>query len=513
MPRVTPQPAGAPQRASLAIWIAGLLLGAAYLALAAVHVSCGLMNADEGFYALAARAVWQGELPYRDFGYTQMPLLPYVNGAVMSLTRFGLFEQRAINGLWAALAVLLGVRLLVRRGLAGRAVFLVGLFALTPSWQYYIHLGKTYGLVSLVAMAAVTVLLEWGPGTRKSIVLAALCVVGVGCRLPAAPFFGLLWLASLRDREGFVARQAGIAGITLAASAALLLLPFFLAAPAQARFWVVDFFRISVPLRDFRVSGREMLALAPALWALVAAVGLHGLLRRRSWSWSESAVAVAALAALGFNLLPRGAYDEYGVPFLLPLAVSILLLAPELPWPALGRNSLAVAALIFQLAIIPALYAPFQKAEVKQSWSRWLPLSGAPYDVHLRAEIREARRTLAGALPPGAEFQGSAVILAVEANRPVPRRLRMGAFAVTSDYPPVEADRLHLMTFDELAEIYRAPETRVLGLHSVNLFNYSWSVPSFRSQTPQERGAWAARFSNLYQPVYRDPEFQILVRR
>jgi hypothetical protein len=38
-------------------------------------------------------------------------------------------------------------------------------------------------------------------------------------------------------------------------------------------------------------------------------------------------------------------------------------------------------------------------------------------------------------------------------------------------------------------------------------------VPSFRSQTPQERGVWAARFASLYQPVYRDPEFQILVRR
>ncbi len=148
VPAASPELAPAKQVSWLA-WLGLGLAGGLYLGLAGFHVACGLMNVDEGFYATAARAVWQGELPYQDFGYTQTPLLPYVNGALMKLTRFGLFEQRAINGLWALLALALGVRLLLRRALAGRAVFLVALFALTPAWQYFVHLGQDVWLHQL----------------------------------------------------------------------------------------------------------------------------------------------------------------------------------------------------------------------------------------------------------------------------------------------------------------------------------------------------------------------------
>jgi hypothetical protein len=79
-----------------------LLVVGIHLVSACWHVLYGGMNSDEGFYAIAARSVWQGDLPYRDFGHTQMPLLPYINGLMMQFTGFGLFEQRAINGLWGA---------------------------------------------------------------------------------------------------------------------------------------------------------------------------------------------------------------------------------------------------------------------------------------------------------------------------------------------------------------------------------------------------------------------------
>ena len=35
---------------------------------------------DEGFYLVASKLVYQGKVLYRDFHYTQMPLLPYVYG-------------------------------------------------------------------------------------------------------------------------------------------------------------------------------------------------------------------------------------------------------------------------------------------------------------------------------------------------------------------------------------------------------------------------------------------------
>ena len=105
-----------------------LVVGGLHLVSACWHVLYSGMNSDEGFYAVAARSVWQGDVPYRDFGHTQMPLLPYINGLMMQLTGFGLFEQRAINGLWGALTLALAAIWLSRRTNVYWALGLVAFF-------------------------------------------------------------------------------------------------------------------------------------------------------------------------------------------------------------------------------------------------------------------------------------------------------------------------------------------------------------------------------------------------
>ena len=57
------------------LWIL-LLAWAAAAALAAVNVWFGPLNQDEGWYLLAAQNVSRGMTPYRDFLYTQGPVLP-----------------------------------------------------------------------------------------------------------------------------------------------------------------------------------------------------------------------------------------------------------------------------------------------------------------------------------------------------------------------------------------------------------------------------------------------------
>ena len=59
------------------------------IVLAAIFVPLallGLVDPDEGMYPLNARLVLEGKVPYRDFHYPQMPLLPYLYGAWMRLT-------------------------------------------------------------------------------------------------------------------------------------------------------------------------------------------------------------------------------------------------------------------------------------------------------------------------------------------------------------------------------------------------------------------------------------------
>ena len=86
-----------------------------YLVSAYWHIFHGALNPDEGFYAVTTRAVAQGEMPYRDFGFTQPPVVLYANSLPLSVTGFGLFQQRFVNGLWAAAALTLAANWLARQ--------------------------------------------------------------------------------------------------------------------------------------------------------------------------------------------------------------------------------------------------------------------------------------------------------------------------------------------------------------------------------------------------------------
>ena len=188
-------------------WLVVALAAGLHVASAAWHVGFGGMNSDEGFYAVATRAVAQGEVPYRDFGFSQPPLVLYANCLPLSAVGFGLFAQRAVNGLWAALALALAARWLAGRTRWEWGVALAVGFSLSAPWMYFIHLGKTYGFTTLLVMLAAWAFLTLRAGPRRNAVLGVLAALGVGTRLGTAPFFGLLWLLALWPGRRATARE------------------------------------------------------------------------------------------------------------------------------------------------------------------------------------------------------------------------------------------------------------------------------------------------------------------
>src|SRR5919201_503325 len=72
----------------------GMAVTAAFLVPLAVW---GGVDNDEGYYGLAAKLAFQGEIPYHDFFYTQAPLLPYVYGAWMQVFGVSLEATRALS--------------------------------------------------------------------------------------------------------------------------------------------------------------------------------------------------------------------------------------------------------------------------------------------------------------------------------------------------------------------------------------------------------------------------------
>jgi len=497
------------------LWVGAGLLALVYAALAAFHVAYGDMNVDEGFYATATRAVWQGEMPYRDFGFTQPPLVAYVNAPMLGLTRFGLFPQRVVNGVWGLLALLLAVRLVCRRGGASAALTLAAIFTCTTGWLYFVHLGKTYALTSLLVMGMATVYVEMKPGWIKSTLLSLLVVLATACRLPAVPFLALLWLAALGEGGRPTWRRVLIAVATLACSAAIILLPFIIAAPEQTWFWTVEFHRISVPKKDWHVSWNDLVGLAPAVWLVVILAVVRRAFARPSWKQPEIAVAGAALVTLAVNLLPGGAYQEYGVPFLLPLAASaLILLEPAVArYSAWGRGLTTGVLLVASVALIPAIDWSKLPPEKQTFPSALLPLSTRPYDFALPESIATARTIVRQLLPPGQPFVGPNIILAIEANRPVPRRFRMGAFSCTRDYDEKEADRLHLATFPGFDFQVRDPATPIIGLHPEIKFDYGWSMPSFEFQPPEVFALLQSYIVQDFEIMQSDRNFLLVARR
>ena len=479
---------------------------------ASFHVYTGGMNPDEGFYAIAARAVMHGEVPYRDFGYTQMPLLPYVNGPWLALTGYGLFEQRWLNGIWGALALVLASRWVARRTWPLLGVAFAVTFSLSPAWMYFMHLGKTYAFTSLVVIAATYAFVELSPGWKKRWLLGWLGVLGVGCRLPAAPFFAVLWLTAVCEGEGLRVRSLLSATLGLALAAVLLLLPFYALAPESSVFWTLKIHAAAVPQRARHLAWTDVATLAPIWWAALTAGFAIAVVRRQRPRSSEMVVVLAAFAALASNLIPSGVFEEYGTPFILPLAGAVMCGLARLVASWSPRQKIT---LVGGLAAIHHVAAPLLTFGVARAGlaSHWLPPNVPAFDAELPAHIAEARRVVAALLPLDQPLIGPNIILAAETGHPVPRKLRMGPFSMTRDFSPADADRLHLLTYPELVGYFSRADVPLLAFSTQPLLNFAWSMPTFRNPSVAEREQWREIFRRDFVVAYGESTFWLLARR
>jgi hypothetical protein len=494
--------------------IACLALPLVHLFSAAFHVYCGAMNADEGFYAIAARSVMEGDLPYRDFGYTQLPLVPYINGPVLSVIGYGLFEQRWLNGLWGVLALGFLLHWVGRRASWPVALAAVASFTLSPAWMHYIHLGKTYAVTSLVVAAAAWVFVTRPGGWRKQCLLGVLGVIGVGSRLPSAPFFAVLWLAAFWHDGPPRGRTlwAGLLGVGLPTLA--LFGPFYLLAPAASHFWMFDFHALSVPFRTWPTEPEHVAGAAPVWWAALAILLVAIAVRRQLPVSRDSVVVVAAIAALLPNLLPRGVYVEYAIPFLVPLAggVAVELHRLAITWSTRGKLALVTALAAAHLAVIPVFALASGRASDLASWNAWLPANIPPYELDLRTRLTRAVGLVRQLVPPNQPLLGPNIILAAETGRAVPRAARMGPFSTTAEYDAATARRLNLLTYPEIHAWLADPQVTLLAFFTTPRVNYAWSVPSFKLQPREEAEQWLGVLRRDFVIVQQDPNFLLVAR-
>ncbi len=480
-------------------WFAAVAL---VLLLAALNVTLGPLNQDEGVYLHAGSLLWEGRLPFVHHAFTQGPVtaLSYALAAPL-VSAQGLLGGRIFAALLGLGALFFTVRIaacLSPRGVRGVAAFVALLLAGASAHQsYFLSIAKTYAPAACFAMAGVWFWLRAmeSPHPRPAAIAGLLLALAAGTRLSLGiwlPVAGLALVLRRRENGNAPWLAFGLAG---AVTLAVVYLPFALFSWSSLKFGLLDY-------HAARHGGEGLGALAfkagflsrtarvwlPAL-ALLAVCGalaqaLRGRIDPPSSAGPRGALwTMAALITL-VHLLTPFPYDDYQVvvfPLVAALAASALArLLHRLQMPDEARGGLMAwvsAALLFVCGT--GAFA----AEINQEWMVsgrdriWWVLKKKPDVLALRDAARTARE-MAG---DTREILTQDAYLAVEARLRLPPGLELGPFAFCADFDDETAARLHVVNRAGLLHLIETSPARVAAASG-----YSFTIRS-PDITPLER--------------------------
>ncbi len=247
----------------------------------------GDLNQDEGWYLLAARSVSEGKLPYRDFAFTQGPMLPMVYSLAMPLVaKFGLAGGRMFSVLLGAIAAIFASLLAgriapPRHAHVARAVAFA-LIAVNVYHSYFTAIVKTYSLcaaflaAAFYALSFITGRRAWLAAALAGFLMAAATAarISTGAALAVTGFVLLFNRRTLSDSIWFCFGIGGALGL------AAFLGPWLIVAPVGFKFGVFEY-------HTWRHAG----GLLPAL------IFKAGFISRLVNGWLVAVLAVIALAA------------------------------------------------------------------------------------------------------------------------------------------------------------------------------------------------------------------------
>ena len=410
-----------------------------FVVLAFAAVWLGALNQDEGWYLYAARLVSEGKTPYRDFFYTQAPVMPVVYAAFTSIwNSFGLLGARILTISFGALGLAFfcasAARLVApdRRALAALAVFL--LLGSNLYHLYYIAIPKTYALASLFVAIGFFLLTFARPSTLRggvfafasglSLAFACGTRISLGVIL-AVVGFSLLFSFS-RMRWTFL--WFGLGG----AFDLVVVYGFFLCDPtARAGLFAAQAYHAARSGFDpvFTIGSVSRLV----RWYLPVFVLLGlGFAHRREAGGEANALLVAWLAFASFvavflvQMLAPFPYEDYQVPVMGLLAVFAVVLFFGRPASVPSRGLL----LTLGLAWAASFGSPLLEKWTTNGQDRFWTLKKDQCEL---AQLRDVARYIEEEDPNGETLLTQDLYLAIETGRKVPDGLEMGPFSMLPD--------------------------------------------------------------------------------
>ncbi len=473
-------------------------VAASWLALSGMNLWMGELNQDEGWYLYAAGQIRVGHLPYRDFAFTQPPMLPLVySWGYHWIERFGVAGGRALTWMLSSLSLLMTLWLAVRLGPRGAQRFTAGLCVLLVAvnlyQSYFTVVVKTYALTGLLLVSGLVMLsfVSRERAFRAAFTGGLLLALATATRISMGVALGLgfLYVLALQHRLKAWAWLDYALGAGLGLG--LTFLPFLALGGDGFWFGLFEYHTLRsagtwLTRAAYQAGALSRLAHAyyPAVIIgilLLAAAGFgrtirDGSLRCAGGGPGDTAAShgippgfaillVLVLVAVGaVHLLAPFPYDDYQVP-LYPLLCAGLSGCAARAWmrlearyfaaqdPAVRHDRrLAVLLCFWLLCVVHALSSPQAQGWFVAGRDRiWWQLREQSPMGQLRnmgGWVREL--TLAEG---GTELLTQDTYLAVEAGLPVPRGLEMGPFSYYPDWPRERAERIGVMNRDMLADL------------------------------------------------------------
>ncbi len=495
------------------LWMTALLAG---LALGGANLFMGELNQDEGWYLYASRLVSEGQWPYRDFAFTQAPLLPLVYALAYPLIgEGGVGAGRALTLVLSLLAAGCAAglaRRLVARELAGWAALTAFTLAFVNVYQsYFGTVVKTYALCALLLTAGAWVLAV--ARDRRSLLLHALAGLllagAAGTRISAGamlPVVGL-YLMWQRDRCGRASWLAfavgGFAGLLL------IFVPLLVAAPEAFRFFVLDYHsaRSAGGLVEQLMLKAGCLSRVVQAYFRAVSLGVVLLLLGRvtGRTGERDPLRLTLWAGLGLmtmvHLSAPFPYDDYQVP-LYPIFTALLAAGlASVMAPARPAIRLTVVLGLLLLSGASAFSSP-----VIQGWKVlgrdriWWRMREKPALVQLREVARNLRQRSGAA----EDLLTQDIYLAVETGLRVPHGLEMGPFSFYPQLDRAAALRLNVMNGEMLEECLARSSAPVAALSG---YSFVMAAPAVVKVSEAEQQAWWDRVEQHYQLSTIVPDF------
>jgi len=502
-PPGTRQVANKEQAKCIALIVSSSLL---YLAGLLYYAGVRPIDGDEGFYTTAARLVWEGKTPYKDFFFQQAPLLPYLYSWIWAVHPRSLVAMRMFSAACGGLEVLLlGLAFIFARRLPTKVA--LGAFAMvllnpySVSWNVAV---KTFAVANLLmTVATICLYIALRSGRPPWFFASAFALGGCvsvrslyGLLIPAV-FLGMFYQEFRSRRNPYPRCLIFLAG---ALAGCLPMILSFVRYPRAFIFNNITYHHFDVGYMIsgtgvitegyqssghvafvyFAMIGVRLLLFHPyfTIQLILAMTGIVSLLKLRrhregmsASPYTESDYLYFQLALLmlvvylGTVLLPFPPYDQHFVSPLVPLTIPFVAEGLRVIF-RVGRKRVIALALV-----APVLFAiEIGKETRRNSWHSVWHISSYR-EVSRIVENNSGPDDVVLSFWPGYLFESG--------RRYFPGMENHFVYRIINKISPEERARYHVVSKDQIMRAITGRETSLLIIHP-------WILEYYHDLSPRE---------------------------